>query len=169
MSPEVDNPVAAATVPVDSAAPAAEATAPSAEGGAPLLMQAQQTMPGQARENRASQRVRVRLRAVLITEHNGTRKRSHGQTVDLSGSGLSFVTRYDLTIPQTGTIYVMAEQGDDTHPAAIIEAQCRLVNSVLSSRQGGFRLGIALTRILGDGEKVLKQLLKSKQPAVPGG
>ena len=69
-----------------------------------------------------------------------------------------------MCVPQSGTIFIMVSQGDKMHQAVFIEARCRLVASILSSKQGGFRLSIAFTKILNDGKQVLGMLLKEKHP-----
>lgn len=149
-----------------SAPPAAvvEGAAQVAEASEDLLVRAQQSMPGKMQEQRTSERVRLRLRAVLVTDIDGTSQKLHGKTVDISGTGVSFVTTHNLSMPRTGTLYIMAGQGDSTHPATIIEAQCRLVVCVLASREGGFRLSLAFTKVAGDGQAILKRLLKDRQP-----
>ena len=141
----------------------AKANSPVGGHSGQLMMKAQQSMPGKMQEERAAERLRMQLRAVLITEKNGVQKKSHGKTIDISSTGVSVVIANNLCVPQTGTVFIMADQGDETHPAVIIEAQCRLIVSVLSSGQGGFRLSLAFTKLLRDGPDILKKLLKDKR------
>ncbi|MCX7173688.1 MAG: PilZ domain-containing protein [Proteobacteria bacterium] len=166
MSSDVEAQVAPKAPSVDQIATAAQDASVSVDQDpANLLVAAQQAMPGESKESRSSERVRVRLRAVLITEKDGTQAKLHGHTADISGTGVSFVSKYAMTTPQPGTIFVMVDPGASTHPAIIIEAQCRLIVCVLSSQQGGFRIGLEFSKMSDESRKLLRKLLKDKQPS----
>lgn len=148
-----------------SAKAAGDAGTPATQGSSDLLLNAQKAMPGQAVEKRSTDRFLVRLQALLLTEDKaGVEKKTQGHTVDIGYAGVSFLSKYDIPPPQSGIIYILARRADGEHPAVIVEAKCRIVASVLSARQGGFRLSIAFTKVLNDGEQVLKNLLKDKRP-----
>lgn len=163
--PEVAPPLTPSVATEGSPHPAEVEEIPAAaQSSGDLLTKAQQHMPGQMQDHRGAERVRMRLPAVLLPEISGFKEKLHGHTVDISSTGCSFVTLRNLNTPQTGTVFIMAKRADKTHPAIIVEAQCRLVYTVLSSQQGGFRISIAFSKVLGDGAKVLKELLKDKHP-----
>jgi hypothetical protein len=162
---EVAPPLTPSVATDDSPRPAeVEKIPPAAQGSGDLLTKAQQHMPGQMQDYRGAERIRMRLPAVLFSEISGIKEKSHGHSVDISSSGCSFVTLRNLRTPQPGSVFIMAKRANKANPAVIIEAQCRLIDSVFSSQQGGFRISISFTKLLGDGAQVLKELLKDKHP-----
>lgn len=117
-------------------------------------------------DKRKEQRYSKRLRAVIITDENGKLVRTHGKTHDISLGGVSIISDYDLNSRLPVTVYILVEQGDPKHPPLIFEASCKIVNSVLSGQQGGFRIGCQFIKFIGEGEKILKKhLLPSARPA----
>ena len=108
-----------------------------------------------------------RLRAVIIYEENGRPTKIHGKTQDISTSGVSIVTDYNLASPHPITVCLLIHPGDQMNPPVVFEAQSKIVSSVLSRQQGGFRIGIEFRKIEGDGAQVLHRFLAAS-PATVG-
>ena len=110
-------------------------------------------------DNRSSPRFNKRLRAVVITEENGQRSSIKGKTQDISHDGISFISEFNLISSRAVTVYLMLDPGDATHPPKVFEAQGKVVCSVLSPQQGGFRVGINYTKISADNKQVFQKFL----------
>jgi hypothetical protein len=110
-------------------------------------------------DNRKNHRYIQHLRAVIITQEDGKLVKTHGKTQDISISGASIISEYNLLSPHPVTVCLLINPGDALNPPVIFEAQSKIVSSVLSHQQGGFRLGIEFIKIEGDGQKVLKKFL----------
>lgn len=110
-------------------------------------------------ENRTTQRYAKRVRAVLIREENGQRKTIQGKTHDISLDGASFISQYNIVSAAPITICLLLDPGDAKRPPAVFEAQGKIVNSVLSPQQGGFRLGIHFTKVAADSNQILRKFL----------
>ena len=54
---------------------------------------------------------------------------------------------------------MLIDQGDESRPQVIVEAQGEIRNNVLSGQQGGFRLGIQFTEFARDGKQILQKNL----------
>ena len=113
-------------------------------------------------DNRSSPRFVKRLRAVLNVEEKGKQTTIHGKTQDVSITGVSFISELNLAIPQSATVFLLISPGEGTKQPVVFEAQCNIVSSVLSPQQGGFRLGIAFTKVAGEGKQVLQKLLVAR-------
>lgn len=110
-------------------------------------------------DNRTSPRYNKRLRAVLITEENGKRISIQGKTQDISSDGTSFISERNIVPSHPVTVYLMIDPGDAKRPPVVFEAQCKIVSSVLSPQQGGFRLGLQFTKMPGENKQVLQKFL----------
>lgn len=110
-------------------------------------------------ENRRTQRHARRLRAVIICDENGKSAKTHGRTHDISTSGVSVISDYNLLSSHPITLCLLISPGDQIHPPVIFEAKSKIVSSVLSRQQGGFRIGIEFLKIQGDGAQVLHRFL----------
>lgn len=110
-------------------------------------------------DHRITPRYNKRLRAVLITDESGKRVSFQGKTQDISSDGTSFVSEYNIAVARPVTVYLMLDPGDAKHAPVVFEAQCNIVSSVLSPQQGGFRLGLQFTKMVGEGRQVLQKFL----------
>ena len=117
-------------------------------------------------DHRSSPRCIKHLRAVLITEENGKQSKLNGKTQDISLTGVSFVSRYNISCPRSATVCLLISPGDEFHPPVIFEAESKILSSVLSPQQGGFRLGMEFTRIVGEGKQILQKLLVARMAQV---
>ena len=61
------------------------------------------------------------------------------------------------------TVYLLIDPGGPTHPQVVFEALGKVMNTVLSSKDGGFRLGIQFTKFAGDSKELLKKHLPKDQ------
>lgn len=114
-------------------------------------------------DDRSSPRYVKHLRAVLIIEENGKQPTIHGKTQDISLTGVSFISRYNLSsFPQPATVCLLISPGEGTNQPVVFEAQSKIVSSVLSPKQGGFRLGIEFTKVAGHGKQILQKLLVAR-------
>ena len=118
-------------------------------------------------DHRKDQRHSKRLRAVIIVDENGKQSKTHGKTQDISASGVSIITEYNLSSPHRGTVCLLLHPGDQTKPPVIFEAKSKIVSSVFSRQQGGFRIGVEFQIVAGDGANLLQKLL-SESFAIPG-
>ena len=110
-------------------------------------------------DNRSSPRFNKRLRAVLHLEENGRSTPIQGKTQDISSDGASFVSAYNFASARPGTVFLMLDPGDTKHPPKVFEAQCKIVSSVLSPQQGGFRLGLQFTKVAAESKQMLQNFL----------
>ncbi|MCX7174533.1 MAG: PilZ domain-containing protein [Proteobacteria bacterium] len=117
-------------------------------------------------ESRRSQRHAKRLRAVIILDENGKLAKTHGKTQDVSTSGASIISDYNLLSPHPITVCLLINPGDQINPPVIFEAKSKIVSSVLSRQQGGFRIGVEFLKIAGDGAQVLHKFLATSVAAV---
>ncbi|MFA7268547.1 MAG: PilZ domain-containing protein [Sterolibacterium sp.] len=118
-------------------------------------------------DNRTSTRYVKRLRAVLVTEEKGRRTTIKGRTHDVSIDGASFISEYNIVSANPVTICLLIDPGDAKHPPAVFEAQGKIVNSVLSSQQGGFRLGIHFIKVAAECNQMLRKFLAPPSRARP--
>ena len=110
-------------------------------------------------EHRKDQRHSKRLRAVIIVDENGTQSRMAGKTQDVSERGASIISQYNLTSPHPIIVCLLLHPGDNVTPPVIFEAKSKIASSILSSQQGGFRIGVEFVGIAGDGAKLLQKFL----------
>lgn len=110
-------------------------------------------------ENRKDQRHSKRLRAVIIIDENGKQSRTHGKTQDISTSGASIISDYNLTSKHPITVCLLLRPGDKINPPVVVEAKSKIASSVLSRQQGGFRIGVEFVSVAGDGAKLLQKFL----------
>lgn len=118
-------------------------------------------------DHRKSQRHVKRLRAVILYEENGKPAKIHGKTQDISTSGVSIITDYNLMSTHLITVCLLIHPGDPVNPPVVFEAQSKIASSVLSRQQGGFRIGIEFRKIEGDGAQILHKFLAGS-PATVG-
>lgn len=116
-------------------------------------------------EHRKHQRHSRRLRAVIIVDENGKPAKTHGKTQDISTSGVSIISDYNLLSRQPVTVCLLIHPGDKVIPPVIVEAKSKIVYSVLSREQGGFRISLEFQNIAGDGATVLKKFLAGSPAA----
>jgi len=112
-------------------------------------------------EHRKDQRHSKRLRAVIIVDDNGTQSKTPGKTQDISTSGASIISEYNLSSRQPITVCLLLHPGDQSKPPLVVEAKSKIVCCVFSSQQGGFRIGVEFVSIAGDGAKALQKLLSA--------
>jgi len=112
-------------------------------------------------ENRKDLRHSKRLRAVIIVDEGGTQSRTHGKTQDISASGTSIISEYNLSSPHPITVCLLLHPGDRVNPPVIFEAKSKIASSVLSSQQGGFRIGVEFVGVAGDGARLLQKFLSA--------
>lgn len=117
-------------------------------------------------DNRKNSRVSIRWRSAIVTEENGRQVTTQGRTHDISITGVSVVSERNMPLLLSVTVYLLVHPGDQKHPQLIVEAQGKIMNSVFSSQQGGFRLGIHFIKFAGDSKQLLlKHLPKELAPA----
>ena len=110
-------------------------------------------------EHRKSPRGSIHWRGLVVTEENGRRRTAHGKTHDVSLTGVSVVCDLNLPLFIPVTVYLLVHPGDHVHPQLMVEVQGKIMNSVLSSKQGGFRLGILFTKFAGYSKDLLQKHL----------
>ena len=110
-------------------------------------------------ENRKDQRHSKHVRAVIIIDEDGKQSRTHGKTHDISTSGASIISGYNLRSKQTITVCLLLHPGDQKSPPVVVEAKSKIACSVLSSQQGGFRIGVEFVSVEGDGAMLLQKFL----------
>lgn len=112
-------------------------------------------------DSRKNQRHAKRLRAVLIVDEDGNQSKTHGRTHDVSSGGASIISDYNLVSKHPITVCILLRPGDPINPPLIFEAKSRVVHSVLSRQQGGFRISVEFLDIAGDGATTLKKFLSA--------
>jgi len=112
-------------------------------------------------ENRKDQRHSKRLRAVIILDENGKQFRTPGKTQDVSTSGASIISEYNLASPHPITVCLLLYPGDKINPPVVFEAKSKIASSILSSQQGGFRIGVEFVSVSGEGIKALQKFLSA--------
>lgn len=115
-------------------------------------------------ENRQSPRHSKRLRAVIISDDNGSASKIHGKTLDISATGVSIISDYNLNTSGPVNVCLLMHPGDRGSPPVIVEAKSRVIYSILSRQQGGFRISLEFTKFVDDGAKVLKKFLAPSAP-----
>lgn len=117
-------------------------------------------------ENRKDQRHSKRLRAVIIVDDNGKQSKTPGRTHDISSKGASIISEYNLSSPHPTTVCLLLHPGDQINPPTIFEAKSKIVSSVLSRQQGGFRIGVEFVSIAGDGAMALQKFLSASMATI---
>ncbi|TRZ99827.1 MAG: PilZ domain-containing protein [Rhodocyclaceae bacterium] len=117
-------------------------------------------------ENRKDQRHSKRLRSVIIFDDNGKQSKTPGRTHDISTSGASIISEFNLSSPHPITVCLLLHPGDQINPPVIFEAKSKIVSSVLSSRQGGFRIGVVFIAVAEDGAKALQKVLSTSMATI---
>ena len=120
-------------------------------------------------EGRQFGRCSIHWRSAIAIEGNGGGENIQCKTNDISVDGVSVICPRNVAIGQALTIYLLIDPGDTTHPQLVFEAQGRVMNNVLSSQQGGFRLGIQFIKFVGDSQRHLlkhlpKEVLRPPRP-----
>lgn len=118
-------------------------------------------------ESRKHLRHSRQLRAAIICEGSGKPVKAYGKTLDVSASGASIVTDCNLANLQPVTVCLLIHPGDQINPPVIVEARSRIVFSIFSGRQGGFRISVEFVKIEGDGAKILQKMMAAS-PAMSG-
>jgi len=112
-------------------------------------------------ENRKDQRHSKRLRAIIIIDENGKQSKTHGKTQDISTSGASIISEYNLASKHPITVCLLLHPGDKINPPVVFEAKSKIASSILSSQQGGFRIGVEFVGLTVDGAKLLQKFLSA--------
>jgi len=111
-------------------------------------------------DGRKHQRCSVHWRSAISIVGNNGPQTLQCKTNDVSAGGVSVICPLNIFPGRELTVFLLIDPGSPTHPQVVFEAQGKVMNTVLSSHQGGFRLGIEFTKFAGDS----KQLLKSHLP-----
>jgi len=112
-------------------------------------------------ESRNGQRHARRLRAVIICDENGKLAKTHGKTRDISISGASIISDYNLKSNRPITVCLLIHPGDQINAPVIFEAESKIVSSILSTQQGGFRIGVEFIKVAESGATLLQKFLSA--------
>ena len=108
---------------------------------------------------RKHQRCSVHWRSAISIVGTGGPQTLQCKTNDVSAGGVSVICPLNIFPESQLTVYMLIDPGGPTHPQVVFEAQGTVMNTVLSSKQGGFRLGIQFTKFAGDSKQMLKKHL----------
>lgn len=110
-------------------------------------------------DNRKHPRVLVHWRSAIVAEINGRSETTQGTTNDISADGVSVICHRNISPNHVVTVYLLIHTGNEDKPDLVFEAQGKIVNNVLSGKQGGFRLGIQFTKFAGESKKMLEKYI----------
>lgn len=110
-------------------------------------------------DNRKHPRVLVHWRSAIVTEINGKSETTQGTTNDISADGVSVICHRNISPNHVVTVYLLIHTGNEDKPDLVFEAQGKIMNNVLSGKQGGFRLGIQFTKFAGESKKMLEKYI----------
>lgn len=110
-------------------------------------------------ENRKHPRTLVHWRCAIVTETNGQRLTTQGMTNDISPEGVSVICHRNISPSHVVTVYLLIHTGDEDNPEVVFEAQGKVMNNVLSGKQGGFRLGIQFGKFVGESKNILQKYM----------
>ncbi|MBI3525681.1 MAG: PilZ domain-containing protein [Betaproteobacteria bacterium] len=119
-------------------------------------------------DNRKTPRGSIRWRCVLVTEEKGRRVSAQGKTHDINITGVAIISERNIPLQAIVTVHLLVHPGDRNTPQLIVEAQGKIMNSVLSSQQGGFRLGIQFLKFADDSKQLLQKHLPKGLPQSAG-
>jgi len=110
-------------------------------------------------DGRKFQRCSVHWRSAISIVGNDGPQTLQCKTNDISTGGVSVICPRNIFPDNELTVYLLIDPGGPTRPQVVFEAQGKVMNTVLSSQQGGFRLGIEFTKFAGDSKQLLKKHL----------
>lgn len=110
-------------------------------------------------DGRKHQRCSVHWRSAVGITGSGGRQTLQCKINDVSAGGVSVICPLNIFPESELTVYLLIDPGGPTHPQVVFEAQGKVMNNVLSSKQGGFRLGIQFTKFAGDSKQILNKHL----------
>lgn len=122
-------------------------------------------------EHRQHPRYHLRWDVALAFENGGRTQTAVGRTHDISLGGLSALVPCDVRSTGLLTVRLAPAPLHAGHESPMIDAQARLVYSILSPRDGCFRVGLAFESFTGDGRAQLRRRLDQHLPGfgLPGG
>jgi len=97
----------------------------------------------------------VHWRSAIVSDASGERVTTQGTTSDISSDGVSVICHRNISPNHLVTVYLLIHTGIEDNPELVFEAQGKVVNNVLSGKQGGFRLGIQFIKFIGDSKNIL--------------
>lgn len=101
----------------------------------------------------------VHWRSAIVSEVGGERVTTQGTTNDISSDGVSVICHRNISPNHLVTVYLLIHTGIEDNPELVFEAQGKVMNNVLSGKQGGFRLGIQFTKFVGDSKNMLHKYM----------
>ena len=110
-------------------------------------------------DGRKQPRCSVHWRSAITVIGAGGAETLQCKTNDISVGGVSVICPRNIFPGVELTVYLLIDPGSPTHPQVIFEAQGKVMNTVLSSQQGGFRVGIQFTKYARDSQQLLKKHL----------
>jgi len=110
-------------------------------------------------DGRKHQRCNVHWRSAVAVTGNAGPQTLQCKTNDVSAGGVSVICPLNVFPESELIVYLLIDPGGPTHPQVVFEAQGKVMNTVLSSKQGGFRLGIQFTKFAGDSKQLLTKHL----------
>lgn len=110
-------------------------------------------------DGRKHQRCSVHWRSAVSIVGTGGPQTLQCKTNDVSAGGVSVICPLNIFPDSELTVYLLIDPGGTTRPQVVFEAQGKVMNNVLSSQQGGFRLGIQFTKFVGDSKQLLTKNL----------
>lgn len=109
----------------------------------------------------------VHWRSAIVTEVHGERETTQGVTNDISSDGVSVICHRNISPNHTVTVYLLIHTASGDNPEVVFEAQGKVMNNVLSGKQGGFRLGIQFLKFAGDSKKMLEKYIPKSRSYGP--
>jgi hypothetical protein len=110
-------------------------------------------------DNRKTSRVLIHWRSAIVIEENGKQAIIHGRTHDMSVAGVSVICHYNFSPSDLVTVYLLVNTDDQNNPQLVVEARGKVMYSILSGQQGGFRIGIQFLKFAGEGKQILRKYL----------
>jgi|GEM_PF-2451380 len=118
-------------------------------------------------ELRHYKRFHLGWKVAIVYELRGETHTFHGRTHDLSMGGTCVYTDYNFFIGSPVKVLLAPPPHVPGEPPKVIEISARMVYTVLSINNLGFRIGLKFLRFKGNGRKLLQRTLAKHAPA-PG-
>ncbi|WP_168163807.1 PilZ domain-containing protein [Jeongeupia sp. USM3] len=114
---------------------------------------------------RGEPRYLVHWRVSLVYQDAGKRQTFRGRIFDLSPSGFSLLSDYNLPVSDQVTVLISVPPMVAGQRARILEAKSRVLYTVLSNEFDAFRIGVRFLGFKADGRDFLESSLAARVPA----
>lgn len=118
-------------------------------------------------EHRNSKRYPFKWRGAIVFPSIDQEETYHGVTHDISAGGCAVLTEHNVYSEETVSVLISLPAENPTGRHKVIEAQARIVYTVLSSGHRKFRCGIQFLQFKGNGRSLLTKAFAKRDITPP--